>query len=51
MDAKQVGEQIVAWYHGADAGREARTAFQQKFQAREFRTAGRACRPLRRPMK
>ena len=37
MDAKQsLAEQIVARYHGADAGREARSAFQQKFQAREF---------------
>jgi tyrosyl-tRNA synthetase len=37
MDAKQgLAEQIVARYHGADAGREARAAFQQKFQAREF---------------
>lgn len=37
MDAKQrLAEQIVARYHGADAGREARGAFQQKFQAREF---------------
>ena len=37
MDAKQsLAEQVVARYHGADAGREARVAFQQKFQAREF---------------
>ena len=37
MDAKQgLAEQIVARYHGAGAGREARAAFQQKFQAREF---------------
>jgi len=37
MDAKQgLAEQIVARYHGADAGREARAAFQHKFQAREF---------------
>ncbi|MGC4097187.1 MAG: S4 domain-containing protein [Nitrospira sp.] len=37
MDAKQgLAEQIVARYHGADAGREARNAFQHKFQAREF---------------
>ena len=27
---------IVARYHGAEAGRLARTAFQQKFQEREF---------------
>jgi tyrosyl-tRNA synthetase len=37
MEAKQsLAEQIVARYHGAEAGREARAAFQQKFQAREF---------------
>lgn len=37
MEAKQsLAEQIVARYHGAEAGREARGAFQQKFQAREF---------------
>ncbi len=37
MDAKQtLAEQIVARYHGAEAGREARAAFQHKFQAREF---------------
>ena len=37
MDAKQsLAQQIVARYHGAEAGREARAAFQQKFQAREF---------------
>ncbi len=37
MDAKQrLAEQIVSRYHGADAGREARSAFQHKFQAREF---------------
>ena len=37
MDAKQsLAEQMVARYHGMDAGREARAAFQQKFQAREF---------------
>ena len=37
MDAKQsLAEQVVARYHGADAGREARVTFQQKFQAREF---------------
>ena len=37
MNAKQsLAEQVVARYHGADAGREARVAFQQKFQAREF---------------
>jgi tyrosyl-tRNA synthetase len=27
---------IVARYHGAEAGRQAKTAFQQKFQEREF---------------
>ena len=37
MDAKQsLAQQIVPRYHGAEAGREARAAFQQKFQAREF---------------
>jgi tyrosyl-tRNA synthetase len=37
MDAKQaLAEQIVVRYHGAEAGRQAREAFQQKFQAREF---------------
>ena len=37
MNAKQsLAEQVVARYHGADAGREARVTFQQKFQAREF---------------
>ena len=37
MEAKQsLAEQIVSRYHGAEAGREARGAFQQKFQAREF---------------
>lgn len=37
MDAKQsLAEQIVGRYHGAEAGREARASFQQKFQAREF---------------
>ena len=37
MDAKQsLAELIVARYHGAEAGREARAMFQQKFQSREF---------------
>jgi len=37
MEAKQtLAEQLVARYHGADAGQAARAAFQQKFQAREF---------------
>ena len=37
MEAKQtLAEQIVARYHGGGAGSEARAAFQQKFQAREF---------------
>ncbi|WHZ21326.1 MAG: Tyrosyl-tRNA synthetase [Nitrospira sp.] len=37
MEAKQsLAEHIVARYHGAEAGREARGLFQQKFQAREF---------------
>jgi tyrosyl-tRNA synthetase len=37
MEAKQaLAEQIVARYHGTEAGRDARTAFQHKFQAREF---------------
>ncbi|MEW6245984.1 MAG: tyrosine--tRNA ligase [Nitrospirota bacterium] len=37
MEAKQsLAELIVARYHGAEAGRRAREAFQQKFQEREF---------------
>ncbi len=37
MEAKQMlAEQIVARYHGTDAGRQARIDFQQKFQEREF---------------
>ncbi|WHZ29832.1 MAG: Tyrosyl-tRNA synthetase [Nitrospira sp.] len=37
MEAKQaLAELIVVRYHGADAGRQARNEFQQKFQAREF---------------
>lgn len=37
MQAKQsLAELIVARYHGAEAGRDARGMFQQKFQAREF---------------
>lgn len=37
MEAKQsLAELIVARYHGADAGRQARAEFQQKFQEREF---------------
>jgi tyrosyl-tRNA synthetase len=37
MDAKQtLAALIVAQYHGAEAGRQARAAFQQKFQEREF---------------
>jgi len=37
MEAKQsLAELIVARYHGAELGREARTEFQQKFQAKEF---------------
>ncbi|HXX75928.1 MAG TPA: tyrosine--tRNA ligase [Nitrospiraceae bacterium] len=37
MEAKQLlGELIVARYHAAEAGKQARTAFQQKFQEREF---------------
>ena len=37
MEAKQsLAALIVARYHGADAGRQARAAFQQKFQEREF---------------
>jgi len=31
-----VAELIVARYHGADAGRQARAEFRQKFQAQEF---------------
>ena len=37
MDAKQaLAEHIVGQYHGAEAGRQARAEFQQKFQEREF---------------
>lgn len=37
MEAKQtLAQHIVARYHGEEAGRDARAAFQQKFQAREF---------------
>jgi tyrosyl-tRNA synthetase len=37
MDAKQaLAALIVARYHGAGAGQQARAAFQQKFQEREF---------------
>ncbi len=37
MEAKQAhAELIVARYHGTEAGEQARTEFQRKFQAREF---------------
>jgi tyrosyl-tRNA synthetase len=37
MEAKQsLAERLVAQYHGREAGRQARAAFQQKFQEREF---------------
>lgn len=37
MEAKQrLAELIVTRYHGAEAGRQARGEFQQKFQAKEF---------------
>ncbi|MFI5247594.1 MAG: tyrosine--tRNA ligase [Nitrospirales bacterium] len=37
MEAKQtLASLIVARYHGAEAGQQARAAFQQKFQEREF---------------
>jgi tyrosyl-tRNA synthetase len=37
MEAKQaLAELLVARYHGAEAGRQARAEFQQKFQAQEF---------------
>jgi tyrosyl-tRNA synthetase len=37
MEAKQaLAALIVARYHGAEAGQQARSAFQQKFQDREF---------------
>jgi tyrosyl-tRNA synthetase len=37
MEAKQaLAALIVARYHGAEAGQQARTAFQQKFSEREF---------------
>jgi tyrosyl-tRNA synthetase len=37
MEAKQaLAEQIVARYHGEEAGRKARDAFRQKFQKQEF---------------
>jgi tyrosyl-tRNA synthetase len=39
MEAKQsLAEQIVARYHGEDAGKKARAGFQQKFQEKEFPT-------------
>ena len=37
MEAKQaLAALIVARYHGAEAGQQARAIFQQKFQEREF---------------
>jgi tyrosyl-tRNA synthetase len=37
MEAKQsLGELIVARYHGVEGAKQARAAFQQKFQEREF---------------
>ena len=37
MEAKQsLAEQLVARYHGAEAGQAARASFQQKFQEKEF---------------
>lgn len=37
MEAKlSLGDQLVARYHGAEAGRQARTDFQQKFREKEF---------------
>ncbi len=37
MEAKlALGEQLVARYHGVDAGRQAREGFQQKFREKEF---------------
>lgn len=37
MEAKQaLAELLVGRYHGAEAGRQARTEFQQKFQKQEF---------------
>lgn len=37
MEAKQsLAEQLVARYHGVEAGKQARANFQQKFQEREF---------------
>jgi tyrosyl-tRNA synthetase len=37
MEAKQtLAELVVARYHGADAGKQARAEFQQKFQKQEF---------------
>ncbi len=37
MEAKQtLAELIVAQYHGADAGKQGKAEFQQKFQEREF---------------
>lgn len=37
MEAKlSLGEQLVARYHGQEAGRQARTDFQQKFREKEF---------------
>ncbi|MFO0773412.1 MAG: tyrosine--tRNA ligase [Nitrospiraceae bacterium] len=37
MEAKlSLGEKLVGQYHGAEAGRQARTDFQQKFREKEF---------------
>ena len=39
MEAKQsLGELLVTRYHGVEAGKQARSAFQHKFQEREFPT-------------
>ena len=47
MEAKQaLAALIVARYHGAEAGQQARTAFQQKFQEREFPSEPDVCLTL-----
>lgn len=44
MEAKQaLAELIVVRYHGAEAGKQARAEFQQKFQEREFPNEPDAC--------
>ncbi len=48
MEAKQaLAELIVVRYHGAEAGKQARAEFQQKFQEREFPDEPDACVALK----